>query len=373
MQVRQWWWRRSTGWSTPRTPPTGAQLVVAFGARSLLDDPLRQQELRDLAGDALLLACSGTSQYGDASVDSDAIVATALQLERGRVTMATATVEGASASRQAGYSVGGTLVGPELRHVIVIADGLHVDAAELHRGLIEGLPPGVTISGGMAADPTGPGPRLVLEDRTSTAGWVAAIGLTGRGLHVRSGAIGAWEAIGPDRLITRAEGPVLFELDGEPALALHRRYLKAHGASLPRDAARFPIALLDDRGYPTIIRSILNIDEKGGGLVFAGEMPLGRRARLLKANLDALLVAPAAGPEESLPGPASAVALLVAGVGRQLAGRTPADDLARARALLGPECVLTGFGAFAGISPVPTPPRIDPSSPTLAFTALSEL
>ena len=48
---------------------------------------------------------------------------------------------------------------------------------------------------------------------------------------------------GPDRRVTRAKGNVVYELDGQPALALYKRYLGSFAAGLPGSALLFPLCL----------------------------------------------------------------------------------------------------------------------------------
>ncbi len=51
---------------------------------------------------------------------------------------------------------------------------------------------------------------------------LAAIGFYGDHLRVGYGSMGGWEPFGPVREITRAEGNVLYELDGRSALDLYK-------------------------------------------------------------------------------------------------------------------------------------------------------
>jgi hypothetical protein len=61
---------------------------------------------------------------------------------------------------------------------------------------------------------------------------IAAIGFYSEALHVGYGSLGGWDAFGPERRITRADGNVLYELDGESALEPVQ--------DLPRQAGRRP-------------------------------------------------------------------------------------------------------------------------------------
>ena len=57
------------------------------------------------------------------------------------------------------------------------------------------------------------------------------------------GSLGGWDMFGPDRLITRSRGNVLYELDGTSALSLYRRYLGKYADDLPASGLLFPLSL----------------------------------------------------------------------------------------------------------------------------------
>jgi hypothetical protein len=82
---------------------------------------------------------------------------------------------------------------------------------------------------------------------------------------------------------------VLYELDGEPALQLYRRYLGPHAADLPGSGLLFPLSLRSADGEQRVVRTILGSDEANGSLTFAGDVPQGAYAQLMKANVDRLI------------------------------------------------------------------------------------
>ncbi len=61
---------------------------------------------------------------------------------------------------------------------------------------------------------------MVLSGNPPRHHLVGALGLYGDRLRVGYGSLGGWDAFGPERLITRAKGNVLYELDGTSALKL---------------------------------------------------------------------------------------------------------------------------------------------------------
>jgi hypothetical protein len=71
---------------------------------------------------------------------------------------------------------------------------------------------------------------------------IAALGFYGRQLKVGYALLGGWDPFGPERLITRSKGNVLYELDGHSALELYKSYLGEHSQGLPATGLFFPSA-----------------------------------------------------------------------------------------------------------------------------------
>jgi hypothetical protein len=197
----------------------------------------------------------------------------------------------------------------------------------------------------------------VLVDGAPRSGYVSAVGLAGPDLRVGYGSRGGWDRFGPERLITRSAGNVLYELDGHPALELYKRYLGDRADGLPATALLFPLALrapgADER---EVVRSILSVDEETQSMRFAGDVPEGSRAQLMRANLDRIVngahtAATETGTETGPNGPALAVA--VSCVGRRLLlGARTEDELEATLSGLPDGARLVGFYSYGEISPI---------------------
>ena len=109
--------------------------------------------------------------------------------------------------------------------MFVLSDGLNVNGSDLARGLASGVSEGVSITGGLSGDGTDFAETWVIDDAAAGAQRIAAVGLYGDHLRVGYASMGGWKPFGPLRTITRAEGNVLYELDGRSALDLYKTYL----------------------------------------------------------------------------------------------------------------------------------------------------
>jgi hypothetical protein len=147
----------------------------------------------------------------------------------------------------------------------------------------------VTVSGGLAGDGGRFERTWVLDGARPAQQRIAAVGFYGRRLRTGHGYEGGWSDFGPERRITRSEGNVLFELDRKPALDLYKAYLGDRAAGLPGTALLFPLSIRRGPAEEPLVRTILGVDEATRSLTFAGDVPQGAIARLMRSNNEHLI------------------------------------------------------------------------------------
>jgi hypothetical protein len=205
---------------------------------------------------------------------------------------------------------------------------------------------------------------------------VVAIGLYGKHLRVGYGSLGGWEAFGPERFVTRSVNNVLYELDGQSALALYKRYLGEHAAGLPATGLLFPLAVRLKGGRTSLVRTILGIDESAQSITFAGDIPQGSYARLMRANFDRLIDGAMVAARDCLRQADASepeLALLISCVGRKLLlGQRIEEEVEGVRRVLGASAVLAGFYSYGEICPHLGEPRGELHNQTMTITTLAE-
>ena len=153
--------------------------------------------------------------------------------------------------------------------------------------------------------------------------------------------------------MTRSVGNVLYELDGRPALQLYKDYLGARAAELPASALLFPLAIRS-AGRAEVVRTILAVDEADQTMTFAGDIPEGCTAELMRANSDRLVEGAheAAIAARKVGSSGEVLAIAVSCVGRRLLlGQRTEDELDAVVSALGPDVTLAGFYSYGEISP----------------------
>jgi hypothetical protein len=353
-------WDRSRGWqATPASVSHGADLVLYFAATDVLADPacVPLHDLLAAFPSAACVGCSSAGEIRDMSVEDDGLSALVIAFEKdSRVSVASALQSSGEESAETGRKLGRELSHADLKHVLVLSDGLRVNGSLLTEGLREVLPAGVTVSGGLAGDGARFSRTLVGVGDSMESGRVAVVGLYGAHLSVHFGSAGGWQAFGPTRLITQSMGNVLRTLDGQPALSLYKRYLGDLASGLPATGLLFPLQLLATRDATEgVVRTILAVDEETQSLTFAGDMTEGQYVRLMKAGCDALvdgadLAASQAG--QHVLAPEGSAALLVSCVGRKLVMKQRVEEEVEAVIeRLGRHVRAAGFYSYGEICP----------------------
>ncbi len=269
------------------------------------------------------------------------------------------------------------LLDPEnLTHVMVLSDGLAVNGSELVRGLVQYLPEHVTVTGGLAGDGDRFGETLTFWDSMPEKDTAAVLGLYGNRLKVGYGSMGGWDPFGPERLVTRSDGNVLYELDGNSALALYKKYLGEYASELPVTGLYFPLSVRTATGETRGVRSILAVCEEDQSLRFAGDIPQGAYVRLMKANIDRLIDG-AVGAAETCYRDVGSIspelAVLISCVARKRVLRQQVEEeVESVHNILGDRTTLTGFYSYGEISPLTPGGKCELHNQTMTITTFSE-
>jgi hypothetical protein len=378
MRIEQTHWMTNQGW-TPAPPGNlgaDAQLVLLFGSPACLKQVAWQEDIANAYPNAHTLGCSTAGEIYGIEVSDETLVATAIAFEHTRIHGASLTLSEIDDSYQAGKQLANSLPHESLVHVLVISDGQNVNGSKLVAGLTEHLPLGVTLTGGLAADGDRFQETLVLWNSLPEPNKIAVIGLYGERLKVGFGSLGGWDAFGPERVVTRSAGNILYEIDGQPALALYKRYLGEHAKDLPASGLLFPLSLKTAAGE-SLVRTLLGVNETDHSLTFAGDVPQGTHARLMKANFDRLIdgaIGAAQTSYEAIGQTSPELALLISCVGRKLVLKQRIEEeVEGVRDTLGEKTVLAGFYSYGEISPFTPSAKCELHNQTMTITTLSEM
>ncbi|NUQ77815.1 MAG: FIST C-terminal domain-containing protein, partial [Polyangiaceae bacterium] len=291
MKLNIFGYQREKGWSVTEFPKLDSErtLLMVFGAPEFkaYSGPVR--ELVSAYPKSKVIGCSSAGEILQNRVHDKSLSVAIVQFEHTDIRVVRCRIENAADSKAVGASLAAQLAHEDLASVFVLSDGLRVNGSELVKGLSSGLPPKVVVTGGLAADGSDFKQTWVLSGADPLSGEVVAVGLYGRRVRIGHGSQGGWDIFGPRRTITRSKDNILYEIDGKPALQIYKEYLGEKAAELPSSGLLFPLQIQAPGDEHALVRTILSVDEQSQSMTFAGNMPQGHIAQLMRANFDRLI------------------------------------------------------------------------------------
>ncbi len=369
MQIGQVKWSGKSGWE--QAPGFSADLVLVFADNAFFQTAACYNELRSLYPTAHIIGCSSSGNVMGVEISDENMLATVVKLEHSSVRLATIDVQSGDSVSESGARLMAELGAPDLRHAFILSDGLQVNGSELAKGLNQA---GIPVTGGMAGDGTRFGKTWVMADAPAVSGRIAALGFYGE-VTVRSGCFAGWDEFGAERVVTKSVGNVVYQIDGEPALDLYKKYLGEQAVALPASGLRFPLSIQAGKTGKALIRTLLAVDEADHSLTFAGDVPQGHLCRLMRTSLGNLidsagLAAEAAAPESVA---ATGLCLVVSCIGRRMVmGQLTEEELEIVQEKLGDATALTGFYSYGELAPFRDAMHCQLHNQTMTLTTLYE-
>lgn len=354
------------------------QLILAFGYTGHFASPLLNQALTTYFPNAHRVGCSTAGEITSTAVLSQTTVVTAIHFDSTTLKIATAHIAGMDTSFDAGKNLAAQLRCDELRALLVLGQGVNINGSAMIEGIVSELGNSLPITGGLAADDGAFIKTYTLSNNGVSTSEIVGIGFSGEHLLFSNGSYGGWKAFGPTRKVTRSTGNILYELDGEPALDVYKRYLGDYAKDLPGSGLLFPFEMLSDaRESLGQIRTILGVDESNGSLVLAGAINPEGFLRLMHAHTNDLVdgaeTAADATLEKIQAHTGQALGLLVSCVGRKLVmGGRVDEEVEAVQDILGENTVLCGFYSNGEICPSYQLAACSLHNQTMTITYLSE-
>ena len=350
-------------------------LVVAFGSV----DQMQRAAPALLASfpNAVRAGCSTAGEISGNGVTDGSLVVTATKFDAVNLKQVSTVLDGMDDSLAAGRRLATALPVAGLRAILIFGQGVQINGSAVLAGMTEVLGSAIPITGGLAGDGGAFAQTWVLDKEGLSSNRVTCVGFYGDKLVLSHGSFGGWSPFGPARKVTRSENNLLYELDGEPALEVYKRYLGEHAKGLPASGLLFPFAMLgSDHNEVGLIRTILGVDEAQGSLTLAGDIDTNGFLKLMHASTDALVdgaeaAAEAAKAMQEPNGPA--LALLVSCVGRKLVmGGRVDEEVEAVGDVVGKNTTLAGFYSYGEISPFNRFTECKLHNQTMTITVISE-
>lgn len=380
MKTEQRTYSEVNGWVTKNDNSLGnlAQLVYLFGNKDLLKKQQHIDFIKGVYPSAQIVGCSTSGEICQEEVLNSNIVCTAIWFENTSVEIAEERIEKMEDSFLVGEKLADKLDKEHLVYLMILSEGLNINGSELTKGLNYRLNDRIPITGGLAGDQDNFVETVIVHNKAGEKNLVLGIGFYGEHLQVGYGSMGGWDSFGVDREVTKSNGNILYELDGQPALELYKRYLGVHAEDLPSSAMLFPLSLRLKNSATALVRTVLSVNETDGSMIFAGDIPQGEYVRLMKANSDRLIDGASDAAEmskTSLRNSNPDLAILISCVGRKLVLKQRVEEeLEIIREVIGSNTLMSGFYSYGEICPIkPFVQHCELHNQTMTITLFKEV
>lgn len=377
MKISQKKWSVKTGWESIRNDnfdESQSHLVIVFGSREKLSDDSLFGEIRNIYPNAQIIINSTSGEIIDIQVNDNTLSLTAIQFAKTEIETHFINIKDFSNSKDAGKALANKFNKKDLSSLLVISDGQLVNGSELVEGLEEIIGNKIPITGGLAGDGDKFEKTLVGLNASPEIGNIVALGFYGDYIKISHGCVGGWDPFGPERMITSSKGNVLYELDGQPALDIYKKYLGDYAKDLPGSGLLFPLSVRIRQNEEPVVRTILAVNETDKSVTFAGNVPEGCVGRLMKANFDRIIEGASSAAEfSSKINKNPELAILISCVGRKLVlNQRIEEEIEAVRDIFGKNTAITGFYSYGEISPISGFERCELHNQTMTITTYSE-
>jgi len=330
-------------------------LVFAFGSVAHFTDKAFGSMMKQAFPRATVIGCTTAGEISNEGVSDNTTVFTAINFAQPDFKSCTVKLSGADKCKETGMAVANALKAPNLKAIFLLGQGINVNGTPLVDGIRSVVGDKVTLTGGLAGDGGAFKETWTILNGEVSNSHVVAFGIYGDGVEIACGSLGGWKPFGPARRVTKCENNVLYQLDGEPALAVYKKYLGADAKGLPGSGLRYPFAILNDNEDESgVIRTILAVDEAAGSLTFAGDIPVNGLLRLMHTDSSGLVTGAKGAASETFKHAKNhdGVGILISCVGRKLVmGDEIDEEIEAVQSAFGEKNPVTGFYSYGEICP----------------------
>jgi len=381
MEFKVFQYKDKNGWDNSFPDMDSEQtLVIIFAAPDFFNHPEPIMELAQFYKQSKIIGCSSAGEiYGSHLFDNSLSVAV-IKFSKTKIKIVKSEIKQAIDSYNAGVHLTQQLKKDDLTNIFVLSDGLNVNGAELAKGMNEKTNNPLVVTGGLAADGSAFKNTWTIFNGEILTNHIVAVGFYGKDSRLGYGSKGGWDVFGPARRITRSDKNILYELDNQPVLQLYKEYLGDYAANLPASGLLFPLAIKDLKSQDEpLVRTILSVDEATQSLIFAGDVPLGQHAQLMRANFDRIITSAAEASElarnrmfenEELSSPALVISISCVGR-RLLLGERTEEEIEATLEGLPSGSAQIGFYSYGELSPL-TKGDCKLHNQTMTLTILTE-
>jgi hypothetical protein len=351
-------------------------LVLVFGNRFLLEDKGIVDDIRNEFPYEHIVFGSTSGEILGRSVNDNSISVTVIEFEKSSFVVERDNIlDYDKNANSLGLKLFDKIPKKDLKHVFVLSEGSFVNGSSLINGLETNIDSKVSITGGMCGDDARFEKTVASYKEDPKEGEVILIGFYGETLEISFASFGGWVPFGPERIITKSEANILYEIDGQPALNLYKKYLGEKARELPQASLLYPLNVTPEGKKEPVVRTILNINNEDFSMILAGDVPINSRVQLMMASVDGIADGAQNAAKLAMENRKQKpeIAILVSCIGRKLVmSQRVEEEIEQVNETIGEKIPMTGFYSYGEMAPFNGSSNCELHNQTMTLTLISE-
>ncbi|MFZ2541944.1 MAG: FIST N-terminal domain-containing protein, partial [Gallionella sp.] len=154
MQLSTYRYTPAGGWENALDPTLDSDktLLIVFGGSDTDELTPGIVGLREAFPRSVWIGCSTAGEIYGRTIEDDTLVVAVMKFTHTVLRLVTREIFDDKTSFDAGSYLSGALATPGLRAIFVLSDGISCFGSELVNGLMQNVPRGVVVTGGLAGD-----------------------------------------------------------------------------------------------------------------------------------------------------------------------------------------------------------------------------
>jgi hypothetical protein len=351
-------------------------LVLVFANRLMLEDDAVLATIKEEFPYGHIVYASTAGEIIDIDVFDDSVTVVAMEFERSHFIVKTDNIFNHDKNtRQLGEALAKQMPAEGLKHLFVLSEGSFVSGTSLIKGLENDIANNVSITGGLCGDDVRYERTLASYNEKPKEGEIVLIGFYGETLEITFASHGGWLAFGPERVVTKAEGSTLYEIDGQPALDLYKKYLGEKAVEFTLSALMYPLNVTAPGKKNAVVRAVVAPDMENHSMVFADVVPRDSRVQLIMISPDGIANGAQTASNLAMQGRKNKpeVALVVSCIGRKLVmSQRVEEEIELVNEIVGGQAAIAGFYSYGEIAPFHDTHECELHNQTMTLTLISE-
>lgn len=351
-------------------------LVLVFANRFLLEDEEILEDIRKEFPYEHIVFGSTAGEILCCNVFDNSISVTVIEFEKSSFVVERDNIlKYNKSAKTLGEALYNKIPKENLKHLFVLSEGSFVNGSSLIKGLENNIDSKISITGGMCGDDARFEKTVASYKENPKEGEVILIGFYGETLEITYSSFGGWIPFGPERIITKSEANILYEIDGQPALDLYKNYLGDKASELPQASLLYPLNVTPQDKKEPVVRTILNINNDHQSMILAGDVPMNSRVQLMMASVDGIGDGAKTAAEFAMKNRKNnpELAILVSCIGRKLVmSQRVEEEVEQVREIIGERIPMAGFYSYGEMAPFNGSRSCELHNQTMTLTLISE-